>query len=194
MWYSFQELEKIIDIRSIGLGCLVGSFLVWLFQRKIKTRFEIQPRLTLRIDTSTYQGGREGSDWEAGWGHYVTIQNDSKFDAYHLTLHFAKEHEIFTDLLYVDPFAAGQRVKLSAGQTLHFMTKTLLTLPLKLLYQCRRARDNHKEIAIIENLTPKGIRDVKIYLRYENELGQVFYVRYCQQGTQTLSFFKPLFW
>lgn len=194
MWYPLQGIEKVVDLQSIGLGGLIGSFLVWLFQRKIKTRFEIQPRLTLRIDTSTYRGGREGPDWEAGWVHYVTIQNDSKFDAYDLSLHFAKEHEIFTDLNYVDPFVDGQRVKLPAGQTLNFQTKTLLTLPLKLLYQCRRAKDEQKEIAIIENLTPRGIRDMKIYLSYENELGQVFYVRYRQQGKQSLSFLKPVFW
>lgn len=189
-----QDLDKVIDVRSIGLGGLIGSALLWVLQRQLKTRIEIQPRLTLRVDTSTYRGSGPGSEWEAGWLHFLTVQNDSKCDAFNLKFHFDKNHQIFTDLLYVEPFANGQRVRVPAGQSLTFQTKTLLDLPPGVLQQYRRTRNQQREVTLLENLTPAGLREPRIYLSYENELGQVFYVRYRREGRQRVGFFRPVFW
>lgn len=194
MWDVLQEIDQVIDLKSISIGGLVGSALLWLFQRQLKTRIEIQPRLSLRVDTSTYRGGRPDAEWEAGWLHYLTVQNDSKFDAFNLRFHFDKNHQIFTDLLYVEPFANGQRVRVPAGQSLTFETKTLLDLPPSLLQQYRRTRNRQREVALLENLTPPGLREPRIYLSYENELGQTFYVKYRREGRQAVAFFKPVFW
>ena len=194
MWDALQEIQKIIDVKSIGLGGLLGSAVLWLLQRRLRTRFEIQPRLSLRVNTSPYRGGGPGTEWEAGWLHYLTVQNDSRFDAFNLKFHFDKNHRIFTDLPYVEPFANGQRVRVPAGQSLTLETKTLLDLPPSLLQQYRRTRNRQREVALLENNTPPGLREPRIYLSYENELGQVFYVRYRREGRQSVSFFRPVFW
>lgn len=176
----------------------------WIIKNYYDKHYGIRPKLFLKLGFSLY--GQRLLDYHIGheltWRYEAELKNNSKYDAYNIELFELKaEEEIINNkaqLKYIFP----KNNHLSSNDILKFEIKKEIKVNADVLINSY-IKDGTKYIIHglkIEEpevvLKPKILENIKLIVKYENEKGKIFYIKFTKLKGKEMSEIKTIrpFW
>ena len=174
----------------------------WVVKSIYDKYWRLRPKLLITVSSPLFSQGNEHYQFFAfGWRQTIKIKNNSKYSAYNLELSFPNGFNI-SDKRPISDFLKKNN-HLGSHEEIEFEVESTLRLLADEHLNYEIEPDGTKVILPgVKNqnpqisLMPDKVKNIKMYLKYENEKGTTFYTKFTKVGkneNNELKKFKPKF-
>lgn len=187
-------------IYSNALTAIAIASLTWFIKGLYDKYWQIRPRLYVSISNPLFsQKNINYQSYLFGWRQTIRIKNNSKFSAYNIELHFPDGFNLSDKRNISDFFEKNNH--LDCNQKKDFEVESTLELPFERHARFKINSDGSRTfLPGVKNenpqvsLMPEKVKKIKLYLKYENEKGVVFYTQFSKENEKEVNRlikFKP---
>ncbi|SFZ94697.1 hypothetical protein SAMN05428642_1052 [Flaviramulus basaltis] len=176
----------------------------WILKSYYDKYYGIRPKLFLKLSNPLY--GQKLLGLEVGhiltWRYEAELKNNSKFDAYNIKLFELEAEDIIINNVAELKYVFKENNHLSSNNLMQFEIKKQIEVDADVLIQSRVENGIKYIIPGLKipepqnALKPEVLENIKLVVKFENEKGKKFYIKFTKQNGKETSKIKTIrpFW
>ena len=182
---------------------IILLILAWILKSFYDKYFVIKPRLFLSLGNPLFRKRtKEYAGYELTWRYECELKNNSKLDAYNIELFEIKsEDDLITNKPEIrDTFPKNNH--LGSNESKYFEIKKTINVEPDVLFKSKieNGKKNVPPVLKVQRpeveLKPGSLNKIRLLVKYENEKGNKFYIKFTRhydKETSKIKLIRP-FW